>query len=219
MLSHLQTLLGDIYGVETPYDVYDFLITDSALARELEGDSDARDSDEKLLIREQAQGAEVALFIREELLTRLLANDPRVALDSDNLGDFWTVLEGVSHFLYYMWNAELEKPITLMEMELQAEVDKFIATARMLEAQGVVLPQRLHRWLFELPRFDANLSHQELDRYHSANRYAGKYCVRLARRLAAENGQENLANELGRFYRLSQPGKIQHIEASYDPLP
>ncbi len=219
MLSHLQTLLGEIYGVDTPYDVYDFLITDSELARELQGDGATRDIDEKLLIRERPESAEVALFIREELLARLSNNDPRAGLDSDNLGDFWTVLEGISHFLYYMWNAALDKPITLMEMELQAEVDKFITTARLLEAQGVMLPDRLHRWLFELPRFHANLSDEELDRYQSANRYAGKYCVGLARHLAARHSHASLAGELQHFYRLSQPGKIQHIEASYHPLP
>jgi hypothetical protein len=106
-----------------------------------------------------------------------------------------------------------------MEMELQAEVDKFIATARLLEAQGVMLPDRLHRWLFDLPRFHANLSDEELDRYQSANRYAGKYCVRLARHLTARRGHAALAGELQHFYRLSQPGKIQHIESSYHPLP
>ena len=218
MLSHLQSLLGDIYGVDTPYNVYDFLITDSRLARELHGDHSAREIDEKLLIREQAECAEVALFIRDELLHRLRRNDPRAGLHSENLADFWTVLEGISHFLYYMWNAAREKPITLLEMELQAEVDKFIATARLLEAQGVVLPERLHQWLFELPRFDASLSDAELSRYQSANRYAGKYCVRLAQRLGAPESEE-LEGELRRFYRLSQRGKIRHIETSYAPLP
>lgn len=219
MLSHLQGMLSSIYGVDTPYDIYDFLITDSALVQQLEGAGTRRDIDEKLLIREQDESAEVALFIRDELLARLKADDPRVGLHSDNLGDFWTVLEGISHFLYYMWNAQREKPITLMEMEMQAEVDKFVTTARLLEAQGVALPERLHRWLFELPRFDANLSDQELARYQNANRYAGKYCVRLARQLSANTSADELSNELRHFYRLSQPGKIQHIDASYDPLP
>jgi hypothetical protein len=219
MLGHLQSMLGEIYGVDTPYDVYDFLITDSAVVRALEGEGVGRDIDEKLLICEQEEGAEVSLFLSGELLARLRADDPRVGLHSENLGDFWTVLEGISHFLYYMWNAERENPITLMEMELQAEVDKFVTTARLLEAQGVVLPQRLHQWLFELPRFDHNLSEQELDRYHQANRYAGKYCIRIARQLSGRATQNDLTSELRHFYRLSQPGKIQHIDASYDSLP
>ena len=219
VLSHLQSLLGEIYAVDTPYDINDFLITDSSLARELEGSATIRDIDEKLLICEQDETSEVALFIRQELLNRLDVNDPRVELGAGNMGDFWTVLEGVSHFLYYMWNAELEKSITLMEMELQAEVDKFIAAARLLEGQGEARLQYLHRCLFELPRFHDNLSEAELDRYQDANRYAGKYCVSLARRMVSGGGQRNLGTELRHFYRLSQPGKIQHIDASYDPLP
>lgn len=212
-------MLSDIYGVDTPYDIYDFLITDSELAQQLEGDNEIRDIDEKLLIREEDQSAEVSLFIRGELLARLQADDPRDGLHGDNLSDFWTVLEGISHFLYYVWNAQREKPITLMEMELQAEVDKFMTTARLLEIQGVALPERLHRWLFELPRFHTNLTEQELDRYQHANRYAGKYCVRLARQLAANVAEEEIATELRHFYRLSQPGKIKHIDSSYSPLP
>jgi hypothetical protein len=219
MLSHLQNMLGEIYGVDTPYNIYDFLITDSAVVRALEGEGAGRDIDEKLLICEQEESAEVSLFLSGELLERLRADDPRDGLHSDNLGDFWTALEGISHFLYYMWNAERENPITLMEMELQAEVDKFVTTARLLEAQGVVLPRRLHRWLFELPRFDRNLSEQELDRYHQANRYAAKYCIRIARQLSRRASLDDFSGELRHFYRLSQPGKIQHIDASYDSLP
>ena len=134
-------------------------------------------------------------------------------LDGGNLGDFWTALEGVSHFTYYAWNATREKSVTLLEMELQAEVDKFIGTALLLQRQGERPPRRLHHWLFDLPRFDERLTERELTRYQEANRYAGKYCRKLASALPEGRVDAELMQELRRFYRLPQPAKIAHIES------
>jgi hypothetical protein len=142
-----------------------------------------------------------------------MAHNPLRRLDEANLADFWTVLEGVSHFAYYAWNAALEKPVRLLEMELQAEVDKFIATAVLLGRQGERTPAGLHQWLFDVPRFDGRLAPDELERYRLANRYAGKYCLKLAPDLEDGALDGTLRDELHRFYRLTQPSKIRHIES------
>jgi hypothetical protein len=210
VLAQLQSLLQDIYGLETPYEVGDFVTTDEDLVEAL--DVDGRRVDEKLLISEQCGGeAEVSLYLQEALMQRLDRDNPAKRLGHHNLADFWTAFEGVSHFTYYVWNAALGKQVTLMEMELQAEVDKFVGTALLLMQQGGRLPVRLHRWLFDLPKFDSRLSVAELTRYRDANRYAGKYCLKLAPRLS-DGASSDWAEELRRFYRLSQPAKIRHIE-------
>jgi hypothetical protein len=209
-LGDLQKLLTDIYAVELPYDVRDFLTTDAAFARAL--DAGGRDSEEKLLIAEQAGEAEVCLYLEERLVCRLTDRNPTDRLSSENLGDFWTAFEGVSHFTYYVWNATRERPVTLLEMELQAEVDKFIATSELVRRQGGPPPHDLHRWLFDVPALDRGLSGLERERYRRANRYAGRYCLQLWPALARGAGVE-LEQELRRFYRLSQNDKIKHIEA------
>lgn len=211
LLSRLQSLLAEIYSVDVGYDVYDFLVTDQMLVRAL--DRGGRHVEEKLLIAEAAgRDPEVSLYLEQRLLDRLESNDPTDGLNDDNLRDFWTALEGVSHFTYYAWNAAVEKSVTLMEMELQAEVDKFISTLLLLQQQGMPSP-RLHSWLFELPGFDRRLSVGELARYRDANRFAGKYCLRLEPLLTDGLAGEELRRELRRFYRLPQADKIQHIEA------
>lgn len=211
VVDQLQTLLSDAYALDLCYDVRDFLLTDPDVADAL--DSAGRSIDEKLLIAEHDGEASVSLYLDPALLGRLDRNNPSSQLSAENIEDFWTALEGVSHFLYYAWNAALEKSVTLMEMELQAEVDKFVGTALLLRRQGSVLPRGLHRWLFELPRFDDRLDPEELDRYRAANRYAGKYCLQLAKRLAGDVDPAALEEELRYFYRLPQPAKIQHIDA------
>lgn len=212
MLGNLQSLLADIYELEMAYHVDDFVTTDSRVAELL--DVNGRPVDEKLLISERDDHADVMLYLEAELIERLAASDPLTRLDESNLADFWTAFEGVSHFAYYAWNASLDKPVRLLEMELQAEVDKFIATSVVLERQGERPPPGLHEWLFGRTRFDHRLTPGELHRYRCANHYAGKYCLKLGPELARGFGRdEGLRRELMAFYRLSQPNKIRHIES------
>ncbi len=211
-LTSLQSMLSELYALDVAYDVDDFLVTDERLASAL--DVDGRELDEKLLIVEDEGEASISLYVDADVVERLRRNDPARQLSAENVEDFWTALEGVSHFLYYVWNAALEKCVTLMEMELQAEVDKFIGTALLLHRQGGRLPANLHRCLFGAPNFDARLDPEELARYRSANHYAGRYCRKLAPQLAAVPGPDAVREELCYFYRLAQPGKIEHIQAA-----
>jgi hypothetical protein len=210
-LGGFQALLRELYALDLAYEVDDFLTTDAEFARAL--DSGGRELDEKLLIAETDGEAEVSLYLEPRVLERLARSDPLTKLDADNLEDFWTAFEGVSHFTYYAWNAQLEKSVTLLEMELQAEVDKYVATTLLLSRQGQRPPRGLHHWLFEMPRFDERLDGDELDRYRRANRYAGKYCRKLAPAIARGAADAATRAELRRFYRFSQPSKIAHIDA------
>jgi hypothetical protein len=210
-LHGFQDLLSDLYALDLEYEVDDFVTTDTDLARAL--DAGGRELDEKLLIAETDGEADVSLYLDPRVLERLAQNDPLTKLDADNLEDFWTVFEGVSHFTYYAWNAQREKSVTMLEMELQAEVDKYIATTLLLLRQGHRPPQRLHHWLFEMPRLDERLDGDELDRYRHANRWAAKYCRRLSTAIASGAPDEATRTELRRFYRLTQASKIEHIDA------
>ena len=120
-LGGFQALLSDLYALDLAYEVDDFVTTDAELARAL--DAGGRELDEKLLIAETDGEADVSLYLDPGVLERLARSDPLERLDGDNLEDFWTAFEGVSHFTYYAWNAQREKSVTRLEMELQAEVD------------------------------------------------------------------------------------------------
>jgi hypothetical protein len=210
LLGKLEALLHEVYALEVGYAVSDFLITDAALARAL--DVSGRNVDEKLLIAEADGEADVALYLEQELLERLARHDPLTHLDADNLADFWAALEGVSHFTYYAWNAARDKAVSLFELELQAEVDKFVTTARLLREQTGREPSGLHGWLFDAPTLAAELAGAERERYRRANRYAAKYCQRLTPPLGATDDSA-MRRELCHFYRLSQASKLAHIDA------
>ena len=213
LLSRLQELIGGIYDVRVAYDVYDFLVTDR---RRLPHAAHAGLADEELLVAESADGSELSLslFLDPALLERLAGADPLVELNGGNVADWWTALEGVSHFLYLAWNAGHDKPVSLLELEMQAEVDKYVASYWLMRRQHPQhFPAELRRMLFERTRIDPRLAAERRRLYGEANRYAARFCRRLEQRLArAVHGEREVLAELRRFYRLSNARKRAHIE-------
>lgn len=211
-LAKLQRQLERLYDVTVGHDVEDFLIHDPALAARLDAGPAARTVPEKLLVRETGDGVDVALYLEKDLLERLQRDDPTEHLHAGNLADFLTALEGVSHFLYLVWSARHERSVSLLELELQAEIDKFMLAAFLTaRAAGGRVPAGLHRLLFDAPVFDPALTAELAERYRAANAYARRYCGWLQRRYLARRGDRELMSELRRFYRLGHHGKLARI--------
>ena len=119
----------------------------------------------------------------------------------------------MSHFLYLTWNASVDKRVTLMELEMQAEVDKYISTFFLLRNQQCKqVPAEIHDRLFERPIFDEQLDETGLIRYQEANFFAGKYCWQLAKQLQSRRRFRIVFEELRHFYKLTQGEKIHRIE-------
>ena len=209
-------LLERLYDVAVGCDVTDYLITDRNLASALHADPDARDVNEKLLVAENGVHLDVSLYLDAGVLGRLHRQDPMVRLHHRNLADFWLVVEGISHFLCLAWNASHDKSVTLLELEMQAEVDKFLTALHVLGMQGNDdVSDEVHRHLFEYASFDHRLDPENRERYRQASRYAGKYCRTLYHRFMRRVRRPGMIAELRRFYRLPQAGKISHIESTF----
>ena len=114
----------------------DYLITDPTLAKVISQDAVLTNSDETLLVSHDEEGLALSLFLDAEMLGRLESSDPLTSLRAESLDDLWKVLEGISHFNYLAWNAAADRPVTQLEMEMQAEVDKYVAARVLLEAQA-----------------------------------------------------------------------------------
>jgi hypothetical protein len=217
LLNKLQCELEAIYAIELQHRVHDFVIDDPHLVSLIDNSPNAREIPEKLLIHQDGENVDIALYLDSQLIKRLEENDPTEQLHNDNIHDFWVALEGISHFLYFSWNVTYERQVSLLELELQAEVDKFILAALLLEKQfDGRIPQGLHYHLFHNAGFDSRLNEVELTRYRDANYYAGKFCLHLndrflKRRAHSQLVGEQLMNELRRFYRFNQPRKLRAI--------
>lgn len=212
MLSELQQRLSNINGIDPGHDIADFLVTDRALALALSNGSLLENSNETLLVAEEDDGVSLSVFLDSETLSRVVDADPLTELQPELLEDLWSVMEGISHFNYLVASAIRDRPVTLLELELQAEVDKYAATLALLLAQGdTYLPSRLHSWLFERVKFREDLDADQLARYQTANDYAGRFCHQLRDDFML--GSERANAELRKFSRRSQQGKISQVHA------
>ena len=217
LLSRLQSLIGGIYDVSVAHDVYDFLVTDRG---RLPAAARGGTAEEELIVAEPAEGGDevaLSLYLDPALLSRLTREDPLVRLHAGNVADWCTALEGVSHFLYLAWNAGHDKPVSLLELEMQAEVDKYVASYWLMREQlPGRFPVELLSLLFERTRIDSRLARGRENLYRDASRYAEKFCRRLEHSLRGARGDSSgeVLAELRRFYRLTNARKVAHIERS-----
>ena len=212
MLVKLQKQLTDIYQVDRGLDVRDFLITDPRLARLLGQESLMPNTEESVLLAQDDDGLALSVYLDQELLDRLDEANPMANLRLEQLNDFWIALEGVSHFNYIVWSASKDRSVTLLDLEMQAEVDKFVASLLLASRQGDnELARHLHALLFEESRIKPDLDQEQYERYTAANDYAGRFCHHLRERLISSN--EHVLPELRQFYRLTQTDKISHIHS------
>lgn len=214
ILEKIQGVIERTYDLESGHRVSDFVVTCPKFAHYFGLRPDAGARQEQVLVRGDSAAVDLAVCLNEQVLERLRDQNPMASLHDGNLEAFWTALEGVSHFVYLVWNASRRRQVTQLELELQAEVDKFVTTALLVAAQqGGRVPTELHSWLFDLCRLDETLAREEADRYSQANRYAGRFCQQLERRYLRSGG-DSIFPEIRRFYRLGQRGKLRHIESA-----
>ncbi len=210
-LAALQGALAEIYDLPATPDVAEYLLTDRARLASVGG---TRATDEQLIVAEEGDTVSLALYIDANVLERLERRDPFDSLTHENLADYLTAAEGVSHFVYVAWNAGHDKPVTLLELELQAEVDKYVLGAWLLRAQCGRFPHELHRVLFERARVDPTAAAGRVGLYRMASSYAARFCRQIASRLerTRHGSARELLAELRRFYRLGNARKMAHIE-------
>ena len=212
MLNTLQQQLEQIYEVDTNLHVSEFLITDPQLAGHYDTSENPREVHEKLLLTQSDDQLDVALYLSKDILGYLEANNPLESLNEVNLHQFWIALEGISHFTYLTWNAQYDREVSLFELELQAEVDKFVMAVWLCsQQQEMQNPRNLLNRLFVKLQFDTALTKHERKRYVMANHYAYRYCEKLLATMLAQFSMDNLFNEIRRFYRLTNQYKLRHI--------
>ncbi len=212
LLTRLQQLLQRLYAIDLDESIDDYVITDARLARILRGGEST--APEELLVAESEDALEVSLYLAPELLAAIEDADPLERLQHRHVSPLCTLLEGVSHFLYLISRARAARSVTRLELELQAEVDKYAVLGYLLRAQRQgSLPAWLPHWLFEAVRYRADLDAEARSRYTTANAYARRYCRRLQRRFQwAWNGRALMA-ELRHFHHLAQPQKLRYIDS------
>ncbi|MGN6108854.1 MAG: hypothetical protein ACTHU0_27355 [Kofleriaceae bacterium] len=171
-LARMQRGLEALYRVDTGVEIADFVIG-AELRDEL---APARRPREQLLVCEDGEQMSLALFVDPRALANLHAHDPSTRLDERNLGDFLLAIEGVSHFIYAVCCARAERPVSQLELELQAEVDKYV-TCLLTGDPDPGVSSVFRRRLFGEVEYEPDLDRDEHERYRAANDNAHRYAA------------------------------------------
>jgi hypothetical protein len=203
ILSGLQDELESIYRVEPGARVTDFVI-DRARWVELSGSG----APEELVVVQTGDDVELGLFLDEGVYRELLR--PQIWTHA-RIAAHCQAVEGVSHFLYLAHRAQLPRPVSQLELELQAEIDKFATLVLNLWASGRRgATATLRSVLFERVSYRQNLSVAAREMYEKANFLARLYCRFLEARYVVTNSIEGFLADLRRMYRLGAAEKLSY---------
>jgi hypothetical protein len=188
--ARIQAALCRMYGIENAPLVDDFI-------RPCEGEIER----EVLLVREYADGVEIAIHLPTSALAK-------VPITFDELCQ---IVEGVSHFVFLVERARRELPLTQLELELQAEVDKYVMFVHGPHDVRPFEPDRAARIrakLFDGVQYIDPPGTERGDRYRLANDLAARFAGMLDEQFARRGRFEQLWRALRRFYGAGQYEKI-----------
>lgn len=210
VLGLLQQEIEELHAVRSGHRVEDFVVSGAILARM--GLPAPRAEEEVLVVDHGDDEVSLAVYFAPRVLDALRATTGGLGeLMREGLSTFALALEGVSHFVYLTHRAAVPRPVSRLELEVQAEIDKFALAALWLWRQGLRHRVReLVGKLFEDVSYLPHLSSEDLERYRTANRLARGYCLALLRHVDDRRADVLLA-ELRRSYSLGAGEKIGHL--------
>jgi len=206
VLARMQRGLEALYRATTGVAIADFVVDDAARDALVAGGRAPR---EQLLVApdDDGGGVSIGLYVDRAVLAHLDEHDPARALDDRNAQAFLYAIEGVSHFVYTVWCAQRERTVSALELELQAEIDKWV-TCLLVTDPAVDTSAAWRRRLYGDAGYEPDLDPVERDRYRAANDNAARYARWLEERYIAPRRIPELLAELRRFWRLPLAAKL-----------
>ncbi len=206
----MQRGIEELYRVGTGVAVDDFVVSEPLRDR-VAAEVAARRPREQLLVQEEDGELSIGLFLDDQVLATLDRHDPGAGLGEHNFGDFLLALEGVSHFVYTVFCANHARAVSALELELQAEVDKYVTCLLMSEPRSARVSQALRRRLYDEPQWEPDLDEDESVRYQVANDNAHRYAAYLEASFVLPRRLPEMLTELRRFYRRPLAQKLEDI--------
>lgn len=198
LAARIQARLHRTYAIEQAPPVDEFIVPtegpDRETVRVYQGDGEL----------------EVEVALPKSALCR-----PKPTLD-----ELCQIVEGVSHFLYLAERARRELPATQLELEIQAEVDKYVVLVLGPVLRPASSPLDEHRSrsmrarLFERVIFLHDEGTERGERYRVANDVAAKVARGLERTIVRGGCVEEAQAFLRRFYSAGQREKIELSKAA-----
>jgi hypothetical protein len=189
LASRVQAGLERVYHLDRVADVSDFVAPADAGSREA------------LLVRQASDGG---VEMRVQLPPLGEGADGDARLDA-----LCQIIEGVSHFVYVADRARADRNTTQLELELQAEVDKWVVLAASMSAFDVSRSAALRSSLYERIAMVHDETTELGERYRVANDAANRFVRHLEREYVQRRRFRELRETLRAFFQLGQEEKLR----------
>jgi hypothetical protein len=190
LAARVQTGLERVYRLDRVADVADFVF---------EAESGSR---ETVLVRQSPDGeVEIAVHLPPLGQDEATAHPPLDALCQ--------IIEGVSHFVYVADRARVDRGATQLELELQAEVDKWVVLAASINGFDVGRSVALRSSLYERIAIVHDEATELGERYRVANDVANRFVRHLEREYVGRGRFRELRERLRTFFNLGQAEKLR----------
>lgn len=199
-IAQLQRDIEELYGLGQGLAIDQFLISSQELK---EVASDSSRLAPQVLLKEENGVVLFAVHVGDEILDRFEAGE----IEESDLSDFVSVAEEVSHFRYLTWSAANERSVSLLDVEVQGEIDKFLLAVRYFPEE-----EDLRERMFERISFDEHLGGDDLDRYIEANRLGEKFCRQIEEAIGDGQIDPKWVARLRAFYRLATTRRLAEVE-------
>lgn len=161
----------------------------------------------RLLLRDTSAGVRACIYYPDAMIRHLEAKPPQRGLDEGNVDAFAVLVEELDHLLVTAERAHAGRGVSLLELEVQANVSKELVLSRFLARRGRTLDGDRRSWLrsqlFHARRYcDADA--EVRTRYEDASRLA----LRFLRSLEGRPGASRI-DALRRFHRAPLSGKME----------
>ena len=198
LAAQVQGALERVYQLDRVADVGDYLLGAEAGEREA------------LFMREAHDGA-LEMMLR---LPRLGSLAPAMAdVDAEvpdaRLDALCQIIEGVSHFVYVVERARVSRVTTQLELEAQAEVDKWVVLAGCIQGFDARQSAALRARLYENVSFEHDRESELGERYRVANDTAHGFIRKLEGDYLRPARYDEMRAELRRFFHVGQEEKLR----------
>ncbi len=159
----------------------------------------------------------LGIYLSEGVRTHLETLEAKSPDDwsHDEVAAFLTAAEEISHFHYFIHHSHGGRAVSLLEMEVQGELDKFLLLYfvkwNALQAESVF--NHIYIQLFETYSLPLWLNPDQRVRYQEASKLSQRF-IRKHRAALLEQGKiPTVFHELRRFYRWGAIEKLSYLSS------
>jgi hypothetical protein len=163
----------------------------------------------RTLVRETNGGLRVCVYYPDALITCLELHPPQRGLDVENVDAFSTLVEELDHLLCIAERAHERRAIRLFELELHANVSKYLVLIRFLVGSKNKAEPRQRAWL-RYHLFHKRDWREEDSQVRDRYRDAAQWAVRLIDAVEKLEAADRI-DTLRSFHRAGTSDKLEMI--------